>query len=308
MPFSEIEEQDSPRITPAVQWLIAINVAVYFLQLTLVGPADVQRALAFEVRDLTERPWTIVTYMFVHAGFWHLALNMWMLWLFGPRLERAWNPKSFTFYYVLCGLGGWLFHLMIARDGSYLLGASAAIYGVMLAYAMRWPDEEVRFFPLVFIAMKVRWYVVLLVGLNLAQGLWDLNRGGGGGVAYLAHLGGLFVGYLYLRFSAAHGIDRLRRRMSPLPDIPDEAPRAIPRSQPRSRERTNEIDDIVARSNAMAAQHHESATPTLTSKVGKKKADELNYVLDKISERGIESLTSDERRLLEELSKPLRSK
>ncbi|HEU6450816.1 MAG TPA: hypothetical protein VFT57_05295, partial [Gemmatimonadaceae bacterium] len=67
MPFSEFEEQDSPRITPAVQWLIAINVAVYFLQLTLVGPVDIQRALAFEVRDLTERPWTIVTYMFVHA-------------------------------------------------------------------------------------------------------------------------------------------------------------------------------------------------------------------------------------------------
>ena len=89
MPFSEFEEQDSPRITPAVQWLIAINVAVYFLQLTLVGPVDIQRALAFEVRDLTERPWTIVTYMFVHAGFWHLAVNMWMLWLFGPRLERA---------------------------------------------------------------------------------------------------------------------------------------------------------------------------------------------------------------------------
>lgn len=307
MPFSEIDEQDYPRITPAVQWLIAINVAVYFLQLTLVGPADVQRALAFEVRDLTERPWTIVTYMFVHAGFWHLALNMWMLWLFGPRLEHAWNSRSFSFYYVLCGLGGWLFHLMIARDGSYLLGASAAIYGVMLAYAMRWPDEEIRFFPLVFIAMKVRWYVVLLVGLNLAQGLWDLNRGGGGGVAYLAHLGGLFVGYLYLRFSAAHGIDRLRQRMSPLPDISDEAPRAIPRSQPRSRERTNEIDDIVARSNAMAAQHQRSATPTLTSKVGKKKADELNYVLDKISERGIESLTTDERRLLDEMSKRLRS-
>jgi hypothetical protein len=154
--------------------------------------------------------------------------------------------------------------------------------------------------------MKVRWYVVFLVGLNLALGLWDLSRAGGGGVAYLAHLGGLFVGYLYLRFSAAHGIDRLRRRMSALPDVPDEAPRAIPRSQPRSRERTSDIDDIVARSNAMAAQHHEGATPTLTSKVGKKKTDELNYVLDKISERGIESLTSDERRLLEEMSKKLR--
>ena len=304
MSFSEIDEQDYPRMTPAVRGLIAINIAIYFLQLTIVGASNMQHALAFEVHDLTARPWTIGTYMFVHAGFWHLALNMWMLWVFGPRVERAWSSRSFTFYYVLCGLGGWLFHLMIARDGSYLLGASAAIYGVMLAYAMRWPDDEVRLFPLIFIALKVRWYVVLLVGLNLAQGLWSM--GSSGGVAYLAHLGGLFVGYLYLRVSATHGIDRLRHRMSQLPDISDDTPRAIPRAQPRSRERTNEIDEIVARSNAMAAKR-QGGSPTLTSKVGKKKTDELNLVLDKISERGIGSLTSDERRLLEEMSKRLRS-
>jgi membrane associated rhomboid family serine protease len=307
MSFSEIDEQDFPRITPAVQWLIAINIAIFFVQtVTPVGPDAVRNALAFEVNDLTTRPWTIVTYMFVHAGFWHLALNMWMLWIFGPRVEHAWNARSFSFYYILCGLGGWLFHLMIARNGSYLLGASAAIYGVMLAYAMRWPDDEVRFFPLVFIAMKVRWYVVFLIGVNLAMGLWSAQTGGGG-VAYVAHLGGLFIGYLYLRFSAAHGIDRLRQRMSQIPDISDETPRAIPRSQPRSRERTNEIDEIVARSNAIAAQRQQSAAPTLTSKVGKKKTDELNLVLDKISERGLGSLTSDERRLLEEMSKKLRN-
>ncbi|HEX7940363.1 MAG TPA: rhomboid family intramembrane serine protease, partial [Gemmatimonadaceae bacterium] len=257
MSYTGIEEQDYPRITPAVQWLIAINVAVFFVQLTLVNAVDVQHALAFEVRDLTTRPWTIVTYMFVHTGFWHLVFNMWMLWVFGPRVERAWNSRSFVLYYILCGLGGWLFHLMIARDGSYLLGASAAIFGVMLAYAMRWPDDEVRFFPLVFIAMKVRWYVVLLVGLNLAMGLWTMN--GGSGVAYFAHLGGVFVGYLYLRLSAAHGIDRLRQRMSQVPDIPDEPPRAIPRTQPRPRERASEIDEIVARSNAIAANTRTAA-------------------------------------------------
>jgi membrane associated rhomboid family serine protease len=304
MSFSSNEEREYPRITPAVQWLIAINVAIFFLQATVLGPDFVQNALAFEVRDLTTHPWTIVTYMFVHAGFWHLALNMWMLWVFGPRVEQAWNPRSFTFYYILCGLGGWLFHLMVARDGSYLLGASAAIYGVLLAYAMRWPDDEVRFFPFIFIAMKVRWYVVFLVGINLAMGLW--TAGAGGGVAYLAHLGGLFIGYLYLRLSAAHGLDRLRHRMSSLPDLSDDATRAIPRTQPRTRERTSEIDEIVARSNAMAAKH-QGAAPTLTSKVGKKKTDELNLVLDKISERGIGSLTSDERRLLEEMSRRLRS-
>lgn len=306
MSYTGIEEQDYPRITPAVQWLIAINVAVFFVQLTLVNAVDVQHALAFEVRDLTTRPWTIVTYMFVHTGFWHLVFNMWMLWVFGPRVERAWNSRSFVLYYILCGLGGWLFHLMIARDGSYLLGASAAIFGVMLAYAMRWPDDEVRFFPLVFIAMKVRWYVVLLVGLNLAMGLWTMN--GGSGVAYFAHLGGVFVGYLYLRLSAAHGIDRLRQRMSQVPDIPDEPPRAIPRTQPRPRERASEIDEIVARSNAIAANKRTAAGgPSLAAKVGKKKSDELNVVLDKISRRGIGSLTHDERRLLEEMSKRLRS-
>lgn len=306
MSFTGTEEQDYPRITPAVQWLIALNVAVFFVQLTLFGDVNVQRWLAFEVRDLTTRPWTILTYMFVHAGFWHLAFNMWMLWVFGPRVERAWNSRSFTFYYVLCGLGGWLFHLMIARDGTYLLGASAAIFGVMLAYAMRWPDDEVRFFPLIFIAMKVRWYVVLLIGLNLAMGLWTLH--GGAGVAYFAHLGGVFVGYLYLRLSATHGIDRLRQRMSQVPDVPDEPPRAIPRTQPRPRERASEIDEIVARSNAIAANKRASAgVPSLAAKVGKKKTDELNVVLDKISQRGIGSLTTDERRLLEEMSKRLRT-
>ena len=305
MAFTSVDEQESPRLTPAVQWLIALNVAVFFIQLTPVSAADVQRALAFEVRDLTTRPWTIVTYMFVHAGFWHLALNMWALWMFGPRVERAWNARSFTFYYVLCGLGGWLFHLMIARNGQYLEGASAAIFGVMLAYAMRWPDDEVSFFPFVFIVMKVRWYVALLVGITLFQGMMTLN-GGDTGIAYMAHLGGLFVGYLYLRFSAMHGIDRLRQRMSQVPDMPDEAPRAIPRAQPRSRERTNEVDEILARSNALMAKR-ESMGPSLASKVGKKKTEELDLVLDKISERGISSLTHDERRLLEELSKRLRS-
>jgi len=309
MSFTSVDEQDSasPRLSPAVQWLIAINVAVFFVQLTLVGPVDVQRALAFEVRDLTTRPWTIVTYMFVHAGFWHLALNMWMLWMFGPRVERAWNARSFTFYYILCGLGGWLFHLMIARDGSYLLGASAAIFGVMLAYAMRWPDDEVRLFPLVFIAIKVRWYVVLLIGLTLAQGILSLH-GADTGVAYMAHLGGLFVGYLYLRVSAAHGggIDRLRHRMAPIPDISDETPHPIPRTQPRARERTSEVDEIVARSNALLAKR-QSGGHSLANKVGKEKTDELNLVLDKISRRGIESLTSGERELLEEMSKRLRT-
>ncbi|HJR62506.1 MAG TPA: rhomboid family intramembrane serine protease [Gemmatimonadaceae bacterium] len=306
MAFSISDEQDYPRITPAVQWLIAINVAIFFLQLTVVSEADMRSALAFEMRNLTERPWTIVTYMFMHAGFWHLALNMYTLWLFGPRVEREWNAAAFARFYVWCGLGGWLFHLMLTgRNGgnAYLLGASAAVFGVMLAYAMRWPDEEILFF--FFIPMKVKWLVVLLAGVNLAFGMASMGNGGSG-VAYFAHLGGLAFGWLYLRWSQAPSIDRLRQRMSQIPDVPDEPPRAIPRSQPRPRERMSEVDEIVARSNALSSKRSSPGTTSLTSRFGKKKAEELNGVLDKISEHGIESLTRDERKLLEEMSKKLR--
>jgi hypothetical protein len=187
------------------------------------------------------------------------------------------------------------------------MGASAAIFGVMLAYAVRWPDDELTLFPFYFITLKVRWFVLLLAAVNLAMGLYLMN-GGGGDVAYFAHLGGFASGWLYLWMSSSvPSIDRLRQRMSQVPDVSDETPRAIPRSQPRSRERAHEIDEIVARSNAMAANKRPTVSPTLSSKFGKKKADELNVVLDKISQQGIESLTSDERRLLEEMSKKLRT-
>jgi membrane associated rhomboid family serine protease len=292
--------QDQPRITPTVQWLIAINVAIYFLQLTVVNPMDMAGALGFEMRDLTEQPWTIVTYMFVHAGFLHVTMNMYMLWLFGRRLERAWSPGSFLWYYLWCGLGGWLFHMMLTRDG-LLLGASAAVFGVMLAYAMRWPDEELVLFPFP-ITLKVKWLVAILAGLNLVSGLATLGATGSG-VAHFAHLGGFAFGWMYLRWNAAPSIDRLRQRMSQIPDVSDETPRAIPRTH-RPRERASEIDEIVARSNAVATQRPTSAA--LSSKAGKTKTDQLNDVLDKISEKGIGSLTSEERRLLEEMSKRLR--
>ena len=99
MSYQTVDDTDSPRITHAVQWLIAINVAIYFLQLTVVRPEDVQQTLGFEVHDLGRSWWTIATYMFVHGGFWHLALNMYTLYLFGPRIERAWRTAWST--------GGW---------------------------------------------------------------------------------------------------------------------------------------------------------------------------------------------------------
>ncbi len=299
-----IEELESSHRPRAVQWLIALNVAVFYVQWNFVGSGNMGHALGFTSRNLSDAPWTVVslvTYMFVHAGVWQLVLNMYMLWLFGPRLERVWSAGEFTRYYILCALGGWLFHLLFARD-SLLVGSSAAVLGVMLAYAARWPDDEVYLFGMM--PVRARWLAPAMGGVLVGAGV--LGGGDASGVAYLAHVGGIAAGWLYLRSSMSTSIDRLRQRVSQLPDVAEELPRAIPRSMPRVRERGGVIDDVVARSNAALSQRAVKASPA-PGREGHQLTD-LNVVLDKISQQGIDSLTSDERKLLEEMSQELRRK
>jgi membrane associated rhomboid family serine protease len=130
---SSSDPQDYPRMTPAVQALIASNVAMLFLQWTIGGMLPVLRPdlLAYS-GDPLQAWWTPITYMFVHAGLWHLALNMYTLWIFGPRIEHVWGTKRFVWFYIWCGLGGVLAHALFGPSGSSLVGASAAVFGVML--------------------------------------------------------------------------------------------------------------------------------------------------------------------------------
>jgi membrane associated rhomboid family serine protease len=294
------------RTTDAVKWLIAINVALYFLQLTVVSAADVRGALAFEMRDLDGALWTIGTYMFVHGGAWHLALNMYTLWLFGPRVEAQWGARQFTGYYLLCGFGGWLFHLLFARHGVFL-GASAAVMGVMVAYASRWPTERV--FLLGVIPLSVRWLVAMMAAVNLVGGV---NAGGGDGAGYLAHLGGLVVGWAYLRMVSAMHTDQLRPRVALVADETDEMPRAFPRSLPRQRgerESRPEVDEVVQQSQAAVAEHaaHEPRrAPVRQTPPGGVSASDLNVLLDKISSHGLDALTPAERKRLEDAARRLK--
>ena len=294
--------EHAPRITPAVQWLIAINVAVYFIQLAILKPADVQLALGFQTKNLGHQWWTIGTYMFVHDGFWHLALNMYTLWLFGPRIEWKWGAKEFTRFYLFCGLGGWFAHLAFVPGDSLLIGASAAVFGVMLAYASLWPDEQLFVFGV--IPTTVRWLVVFAGALNIVGGI--TTAGALGGIAYFAHVGGLAAGWLYLRMTAAVNIDRMRQSVSPVPDEPEDVPpRAVPRTLPRSRARERDnIDDVVARSNAAVAKQTPAPRAARTQQT---ELNTLDQLLDKISAHGLDSLTADERRVLAEESKRRRT-
>jgi membrane associated rhomboid family serine protease len=191
------DDIDTPRLTKAMQWLLAINVAVFFVQVTVVGAQNMLPLLGFQTHDVARSWWTIVTYMFVHGGFWQLALNMYMLYVLGPRVEHAWSATEFTKLYFAAGLMGWIAHLIFARD-ALLVGSSSAVLGVALAYAMQWPDDEV--FLLGVLPLRVKWMIALLVSLNLIVGM--AGGGGSGGVVYLTHLGGFAGAMLYLRMAS----------------------------------------------------------------------------------------------------------
>jgi membrane associated rhomboid family serine protease len=298
-------EEPAPRVTPVVQWLIAVSAFVYFIQLAVLNPADVQAALGFQTKDLGHQWWTIATYMFVHGSFWQLALNMYALFLFAPRLEAKWGTREFVRFYLFCGLGGWLAHLVFVPGDSLLLGASAGVFGVMLAFASLWPDEQL--FIAGVLPTTVRWLVIFLGVLIVVGGV--TAAGAQGGIAYLAQLGGLGAGWLYLRMTAAVNIDRLRQGVSPVPDEPEDVPpRAVPRALPRTRARERErdnIDDVVARSNE-AVSKRSTASPR-TERAKQTELTALDQVLDKISAHGLESLTSEEHRILSEESKRRRT-
>ena len=305
MSYPAQSEQEYPRMTSAVQALIAINVVILFLQMTIVSPEAMQGALGFNFATAPTRWWTVVTYMFVHGEFWHLFWNMYALFIFGPRLEHLWGSKKFLFFYFLSGLGGLICYTLFFRDSpGLLLGASAAIFGVMGAYALQWPKQEVYLFWVV--PMRVLTLVLLLVGFNLAMGVFSLVGGSGTNVAYFAHLGGFVVAWLYMRTPPGVSIEQLRQRISQVPDS-DDPPRAIPRALPRSRERVEEVDEIVAKSKAIAAKQRPAVvTPARKLPSRDLKAEDVNRVLDKISAEGLDSLTSEERSILEEMSRRLR--
>lgn len=298
MSWSPTDEQDYPRMTRVVQGLLAINIALAFLDATIL-PDEIVSLFAFRPGPLAENWWTAFTYMFLHAGLWHLAMNMYTLWLFGPRLEHLWGSRSFALFYVWCAIGGAVFHAFLGGLAP-MVGASAAIFGVMLAYAMHWPRDEIYLFGV--LPMRVATLVVMLAVVNLVLGYTSGNAG----VAYFAHLGGFAFGFLYLKKPQHVSIDQLRQRVSPAPDVGDDmTPRAAPRPSQRTRNR-DEVDEIVAQSKAAVARRPARVAPDKKPVPRDARAEELNRVLDKISKQGLGSLTPSERAVLDEMSKQLR--
>jgi membrane associated rhomboid family serine protease len=177
-------------MTPGVRSLIVANVAMYVLATSSPG---VFQALMLVPIVLAQRPWTLVTYMFLHAGFFHLGFNMLALYFFGPGVETRLGTERFFVLYFVSGVVGALASFIMTPTAA-IVGASAAVFGVMLAYATYWPTDLILVWGIV--PIQARWFVIGMTALSLVSGLGGMQSG----TAHFAHLGGFLGGWLYLKW------------------------------------------------------------------------------------------------------------
>lgn len=138
--------------------------------------------------------WQPATYLFLHGGFFHIIFNLFALWMFGYDLEQAWGPRRFLFYFFMTGIGGALFNVLLEPSSPIpVIGNSAAVYGILLAFGMLFPDRPI--FLWFVIPIKAKWFVLVMGLIEF----WASLTQAGSGVAHLAHLGGMLFGFFYVR-------------------------------------------------------------------------------------------------------------
>lgn len=250
-------------MTPWVIRLLVANVAMFALQ--SVMPV-IEGWLAFIPALSLVRPWTWFTYMFLHGDPMHLFWNMLGLFFFGPRVESRMGGTRFIQMYVVAGLTGALFSL-IMTPGAGVIGASGSLFGVMMAFALFWPRERIHIWGV--IPVEAWLLVVLYTGWSLYAGL-----GGGGGIAHFAHLGGYVGAYGYLA---------LLERYSPAS---------------RFRARVNKVAPTTEKA---LKQNWKNVNLEGVHALSR---EEVNRILDKINTEGIASLTTQEKLFLSNFVPP----
>ena len=299
-------------ITPWVKALLIAN-GVVFLIAFIGGAEPIFDLFAFSPARIWSRPWGMVTYMFVHAGFWHLLMNCLFIFFFGPQLESRWGSNIFIRFYLVCGLGGVL--LSFAFSDSSIVGASAACYGMMLAFAMIWPNTPVYVWGLV--PVKVKWLVTFLVAISFLSAMGP----NGGGIAHLAHLGGAIAGFLMMKsgwlpafapgapgrsdWGPGAGGRRGRGRAAGGKQRWGRWWGEITGRTGMRRGRRGAGPRVVRGGGGGSVRKEGRGRRTEARRVEREQArlDQVDAVLDKISEHGIDSLTTEERELLDRVSR-----
>ena len=250
-----------------------------------------------------------LTYMFLHGGFTHILFNMFALWMFGSVIERVWGPKKFLFYYIVCGVGAGIMQEMvqyvnyvvqlglaayeyvnmggaqISMD-SYInmwttIGASGAVYGILLAFGMIFPNERLFIIPFPF-PIKAKWLIVGYIAIELFSAL----SGPGDGVAHMAHLGGMLFGFLMIRYWNRHPNARYDKSRGQ--QFFENLKRNFEQRQQGQRSNPN-----------MHAERGGSKEADMEYNARKKaNQEEIDAILDKIRKSGYDSLTKEEKQKL----------
>lgn len=286
---------------PVIKWLMLTNAAVFVVlglgggMFTLGGyPLKYFFNYYLGLMPINHGfyPWQLITYQFMHADFWHLLFNMMFgLWMFGMEVEHTWGSRKFLIYYLMCGVFAGVTQLLLApifepssivdQFGGAIptIGASGAVYGVLLAFGMLFPDRYIFIYFL--LPVKAKYFVAGLILIGV------FSIGGAGNIANLAHLGGALAGYIYLlydarRFPFQHAVDRLRWWVNS-------------KTTPPQNIEHEDISDAKVFDIKDAGKNPEQRSAQM----------QIDEILDKISRGGYQSLTEEEKKILFEASKKL---
>jgi membrane associated rhomboid family serine protease len=297
--------------------LLIINVLVYLLasvvelggkSLTDWGALHFFMASDFHV-------YQFITYQFLHGGFTHLFFNMFALWMFGCVIENVWGPKKFIFYYIFCGVGAGLCQEMVqyisfAADGltsldpeqilnvngqrlmsvdqimnlSSTIGASGAVYGILLAFGMTFPNERIFIFPLP-IPIKAKWFVAIYAIIEFVSAMSSV----GDGVAHMAHIGGMLFGFLLILY--------WRKRPNSYFNV--DATRQFFDKWSRTSRTSHTGETSYTSSNTTYSRPEDDMEYNARKKA---RQEEIDKILDKIRVSGYDSLSKEEKRRLFEAS------
>ena len=259
-----------------------------------------------------------LTYMFLHGGWTHILFNMFALWMFGSVIERVWGPKKFLFYYICCGIGAGLTQEVVQyadysiqgiaayqyvnaggvqmTTNAYInlwttIGASGAVYGILLAFGMIFPNERLFIIPFPF-PIKAKWLIVGYV----ASELFSAMSGPGDGVAHMAHLGGMLFGFLLIRYWQKHPDSSGRFGRSNGMEFFDNMKRKFEERQRNSRMKAESTGGGHDRDPRRETDEEYNARQ-------QRNQEEIDAILDKIRKSGYDSLTKEEKQKLFEQSR-----
>jgi membrane associated rhomboid family serine protease len=271
------------RLPVAIRVIITLNVGVFILQtlLSIFSPVysnALIQAFAFfpDWQTALFQPWRAVTYMFLHGGVFHLVFNMLWLWWLGRHVEESMGPRSFSVIYFGAGLGGALFNVLVAPILGFtpVIGASGAVYGIMVAFAMLYPTMPIMLILLP--PIQARYVVAGLIAIDV------LLLGSSDGTARIVHLAGAGIGYLLMKAHA--GGQDLSQWMLPVEQFWYRLKGVYQKQKSRPKNKNMySVSDVEI--------------------VDETEQSELDEILEKISEKGYDGLTKEEKKKLFELSK-----